>query len=148
MALPLSDFTSKSSDKKAGTVNGHVPRPFASSKKRTYVDMDDDEPDLLKSFRKGGPKMNGHSTPNGKESRKKPRHSSGLEVNGSREGNAALQEQRRQLPIFSGGLDIQINWLDLTVSLGRETLIREVREHDVTILLGETGSGKTTRTYV
>ncbi|KAL5524532.1 PRH1 [Sanghuangporus sanghuang] len=40
-----------------------------------------------------------------------------------------LQEQRRQLPIAKG----------------RETLIREVRENDTVVLVGETGSGKTTQ---
>lgn len=40
-----------------------------------------------------------------------------------------LQKQREQLPIAKG----------------RDALIREIRESDVTILLGETGSGKTTQ---
>ncbi|KAF5383681.1 hypothetical protein D9615_003641 [Tricholomella constricta] len=40
-----------------------------------------------------------------------------------------LQEQRRKLPIAKG----------------REALIREIQSNDVTVLLGETGSGKTTR---
>ncbi|KAH7887416.1 P-loop containing nucleoside triphosphate hydrolase protein [Phlebopus sp. FC_14] len=41
----------------------------------------------------------------------------------------ALQKQREQLPI----------------ARGRDALVREIRENDVTILLGETGSGKTTQ---
>ncbi|KAH9480187.1 putative ATP-dependent RNA helicase prh1 [Psilocybe cubensis] len=41
----------------------------------------------------------------------------------------AVQEQRAQLPIAKG----------------REALIEEIRKNDVTILLGETGSGKTTQ---
>ncbi|KAF8649001.1 hypothetical protein AX16_006115 [Volvariella volvacea WC 439] len=41
----------------------------------------------------------------------------------------ALQEQRRQLPIASG----------------REALIEEIRKNDVTVIIGETGSGKTTQ---
>ncbi|KIJ20501.1 hypothetical protein PAXINDRAFT_96688 [Paxillus involutus ATCC 200175] len=40
-----------------------------------------------------------------------------------------LQKQREQLPIAKG----------------RDALIREIRDNDVTILLGETGSGKTTQ---
>lgn len=40
-----------------------------------------------------------------------------------------LQKQREQLPI----------------ARGREALIREIQENDTTILLGETGSGKTTQ---
>jgi HrpA-like RNA helicase len=35
-----------------------------------------------------------------------------------------------------------------TVSLGREALIEVIRENDVTVLLGETGSGKTTRMLI
>ncbi|KAF8817173.1 P-loop containing nucleoside triphosphate hydrolase protein [Phlegmacium glaucopus] len=41
----------------------------------------------------------------------------------------ALQEQRTQLPIAKG----------------RDALIEEIRKNDVTVLLGETGSGKTTQ---
>ncbi|KAJ4472706.1 P-loop containing nucleoside triphosphate hydrolase protein [Lentinula lateritia] len=41
----------------------------------------------------------------------------------------ALQEQRSKLPIAKG----------------KDALIREFQEHDVTVLLGETGSGKTTQ---
>ncbi|EGO23683.1 hypothetical protein SERLADRAFT_450011 [Serpula lacrymans var. lacrymans S7.9] len=43
--------------------------------------------------------------------------------------HAVLQEQRRQLPIAKG----------------KDAIVREIRENDVTILLGETGSGKTTQ---
>lgn len=43
--------------------------------------------------------------------------------------SSPLQKQREQLPIAKG----------------RDALIREIRENDVTILLGETGSGKTTQ---
>ncbi|KAJ8594004.1 P-loop containing nucleoside triphosphate hydrolase protein [Rhizopogon salebrosus TDB-379] len=46
----------------------------------------------------------------------------------SRQVNS-LQKQREQLPI----------------ARGREALIREIQENDTTILLGETGSGKTTQ---
>ncbi|KAF9262966.1 P-loop containing nucleoside triphosphate hydrolase protein [Marasmius fiardii PR-910] len=43
--------------------------------------------------------------------------------------HAAIQEQRANLPI----------------ARGKEALIHELHEHDVTVLLGETGSGKTTQ---
>ncbi|KAG6919515.1 hypothetical protein DXG01_005105 [Tephrocybe rancida] len=42
---------------------------------------------------------------------------------------AALQEQRSQLPIAKG----------------RDALIKEIQNNDITVLLGETGSGKTTQ---
>ncbi|KAG6891586.1 hypothetical protein C0992_002624 [Termitomyces sp. T32_za158] len=45
---------------------------------------------------------------------------------------ATLQEQRVQLPIAKG----------------RDALLEEIRNNDVTVLLGETGSGKTTRNYI
>ncbi|KAG6890329.1 hypothetical protein C0995_009536 [Termitomyces sp. Mi166 len=44
-------------------------------------------------------------------------------------GAAFLQEQRNQLPIAKG----------------RDALIQEIQNNDVTVLLGETGSGKTTQ---
>ncbi|KAF9468754.1 P-loop containing nucleoside triphosphate hydrolase protein [Collybia nuda] len=43
--------------------------------------------------------------------------------------NGLLQDQRKLLPI----------------ARGRDALVREIQENDVTILLGETGSGKTTQ---
>ncbi|KAJ7189737.1 P-loop containing nucleoside triphosphate hydrolase protein [Mycena haematopus] len=57
-----------------------------------------------------------HSTP----PRKKARLSGPL---------TAIQEQARQLPI----------------ARGKDALVREIRANDVTVLLGETGSGKTTQ---
>jgi HrpA-like RNA helicase len=33
------------------------------------------------------------------------------------------------------------------ITSGKDALIREIRENEVTVLLGETGSGKTTREY-
>ena len=36
----------------------------------------------------------------------------------------------------------------LNLHVGRDALIKEIQEHDVTVLVGETGSGKTTRTHV
>ncbi|KAF8230540.1 P-loop containing nucleoside triphosphate hydrolase protein [Tricholoma matsutake] len=85
------------------------------------------------------PHING--TPNGhygrgKNARRKQARSSwsveGTTINGSGAGSsnaAQLQEQRKQLPIAQGA----------------DALIQEIRNNDVTVLLGETGSGKTTR---
>ncbi|KAF7357636.1 hypothetical protein MSAN_01360100 [Mycena sanguinolenta] len=44
-------------------------------------------------------------------------------------GPSSIQEQARQLPIAKG----------------KDALVREIRANDVTVLLGETGSGKTTQ---
>lgn len=43
----------------------------------------------------------------------------------------AIQEQRRDLPIAAG----------------QDALVQEIGQHDVTIIVGETGSGKTTREF-
>ncbi|KAF9236191.1 P-loop containing nucleoside triphosphate hydrolase protein [Melanogaster broomeanus] len=62
--------------------------------------------------------------------RKKPRiHFHDDEELKKPQSTGPLQKQREQLPIATG----------------RDALIRELRENDVTILLGETGSGKTTQ---
>ncbi|KAJ7134299.1 P-loop containing nucleoside triphosphate hydrolase protein [Mycena epipterygia] len=92
-----------------------------------WVDVNDDEERIGQRRRPSGMKQpqNGamkqqsqpqsHSTP----PRKKPRLS----------GPSTLQEQRRQLPI----------------AMGRDALVQEIKANDVTVLLGETGSGKTTQ---
>jgi len=59
-----------------------------------------------------------------------------------------LQKQREQLPIARGNHPIHTSPTSpLTAFPGREALIREIQENDTTILLGETGSGKTTRAF-
>ncbi|KAF8879493.1 P-loop containing nucleoside triphosphate hydrolase protein [Infundibulicybe gibba] len=116
-------------------------------KKVPWVDVDDDEG----RRRKTPLKVNGYApnTPspsigNGRNGRKhkKARHSLGKSTSESPElpttpqsagpsnsKSSALQQQRRQLPIAKG----------------REALIEEIRRNDITVLLGETGSGKTTQ---
>ena len=62
-----------------------------------------------------------------------------------------LQEQREQLPIARGGTIANLHNIDKAYEflpsplLGRESLMRSIALNDVTIILGETGSGKTTR---
>lgn len=62
-----------------------------------------------------------------------------------------LQEQREQLPIARGGTITHERNIDKASDfppfplLGRESLMRSITLNDVTIILGETGSGKTTR---
>ena len=60
-----------------------------------------------------------------------------------------LQEQRMRLPIARGGSIHNPDESDAYISplclLGRESLLRSIALNDVTIILGETGSGKTTR---
>jgi ATP-dependent RNA helicase DHX33 len=120
-----------------------------ASKPMAWVDVPDEQPqhkNQKNPLKRNGAIVNGSEagSTNGHR-RKKPRHSyenkSHNQVNGVREDAvngagpsspskaSAIQEQRRDLPIFQG----------------REALIEEIRKNDVTVLLGETGSGKTTR---
>ncbi|RXW23385.1 hypothetical protein EST38_g2454 [Candolleomyces aberdarensis] len=119
------------------------------SKPITWVDIPDEEPrhkNQENVLKRNGAVVNGSEAGStNSRRRKKPRHSyenkTHNQVNGVREDTvngagpsspskaAGIQEQRRDLPIFQG----------------REALIEEIRKNDVTVLLGETGSGKTTR---
>jgi HrpA-like RNA helicase len=62
-----------------------------------------------------------------------------------------LQEQREQLPIARGETITNLHNIDKASEvlpfplLGRESLVRSISLNDVVIILGETGSGKTTR---
>lgn len=107
------------------------------SKPIPWVDVSDEEP--RHKGDKNPLKRNG-AVVNGQEQgqrRKKPRHSSNSEQKDTNNGAgpssaskaSAIQQQRKDLPIAQG----------------REALIEEIRSNDVTVLLGETGSGKTTR---
>ncbi|KAK2465764.1 hypothetical protein APHAL10511_002308 [Amanita phalloides] len=64
----------------------------------------------------------GESVPNGRVNGAGPSFPGGIKF-------ATLQEEREKLPIAKG----------------REALIEELRKNDVTVLVGETGSGKTTQ---
>lgn len=78
------------------------------------------------SYSQNGVLADGHADlPNGSPKKQEPH-----ETMSKREKTfAMLQEQRRQLPITKG----------------KQALIEELWKHDVTIILGETGSGKTTQ---
>ena len=86
-------------------------------------------------------KMNGHVDRPAKRHRRRHSRSGSTDSGGS-----SLQEQRDNLPIAQGALISR--WAPSVCfygTIGKESLIRELRANDVTILLGETGSGKTTR---
>lgn len=102
-----------------------------------WVDVSDEESRPKgdnNSLKRNGAAVNGQEHGH---RRKKPRHSSNGTRDDSTNGagpssspkSAAIQQQRKELPIAQG----------------REALIEEIRGNDVTVLLGETGSGKTTR---
>ncbi|KAI0259789.1 P-loop containing nucleoside triphosphate hydrolase protein [Gloeopeniophorella convolvens] len=86
------------------------------------TDSEDDGPPSVKFT---------HSTSGHKRQKSnKNSHASGAfpSINGTK-GSQSLQEQRERLPI----------------ARGREALVRSIAANDVTIILGETGSGKTTQ---
>lgn len=57
-----------------------------------------------------------------------------------------LLEQRKRLPIWKGSsINPVYDGRHPHVILGRESLVHAVAENDTVVILGETGSGKTTR---
>ncbi|KAI0755199.1 P-loop containing nucleoside triphosphate hydrolase protein [Daedaleopsis nitida] len=91
----------------------------ARKREHSWVDVDDDDLEV-KSSRKPPSSGSSHGP------RKKPRlHTS---TNPS-QGKDSIQKQRKQLPIYTG----------------KDGVIDVIRENDVTVLIGETGSGKTTQ---
>ncbi|KAH8114655.1 P-loop containing nucleoside triphosphate hydrolase protein [Phellopilus nigrolimitatus] len=93
-------------------------------RKTSVAYMEDDEEDHGASFAS----INGHTTGFGANQSGKLGKATNSQEKELRK-LAALQEQRQQLPIAKG----------------REALIREFRENDTVVLVGETGSGKTTQ---
>lgn len=107
---------------------GSSQSPSRPLKKRiTYMDISDEE-DAKTSPRKiNGMMANGTAgslSGTNLHRRKSKGHGEGVTAK-----QPSLQEQRQQLPI----------------ARGREALIEVIRQNDVTVLLGETGSGKTTQ---
>jgi HrpA-like RNA helicase len=56
-----------------------------------------------------------------------------------------IKKQREQLPIAQGELASAPCVRPLITFVGKGAIVREIFANDVTIILGETGSGKTTR---
>ncbi|KAJ6584640.1 P-loop containing nucleoside triphosphate hydrolase protein [Mycena capillaripes] len=108
--------------KKIRLFNGSPAKPSTPPQRKpipTWVDVNDEDSQIGKRRRQNGTLKHApqaHSTP----PRKKARLSVPLNP---------IQEQRRQLPIAQG----------------MDALVQEIRANDVTVLLGETGSGKTTQ---
>lgn len=104
--------------------------------------MDDDE-DGGHFFSRAQNGISRTSTPNGKRHRKRARMNNGMVHGGKGED---LLQQRTALPIWTGQCVSLLIILYLNSRVpGRETLVKEVGENDTIVVLGETGSGKTTR---
>ncbi|PIL22325.1 hypothetical protein GSI_15013 [Ganoderma sinense ZZ0214-1] len=102
----------------------HTPRKRSHKRDHAWVDVSDDDLEV-KSTKKPSSKS---SIKFDLSSRKKPRLSTTSGPSGFF-SNDSLQQQRKQLPIYAG----------------KDAVVDLVRENDVTVLIGETGSGKTTQ---
>ena len=61
-------------------------------------------------------------------------------------GQASCRNNENSSPLQTVGMLTHACVLPIEYfSVGRDALIQEIRHNDVTVLLGETGSGKTTR---
>ncbi|KAH8078722.1 P-loop containing nucleoside triphosphate hydrolase protein [Cristinia sonorae] len=112
--------------------NGHGGGSGSHTKlKRRLSLIDSDECAASKGHGNGFPSPNG--TINGRPGSKKMRLQSARDAERSpakgHKRQAPVKEQREKLPI----------------ALGRDAIVEEIRRNDVTILVGETGSGKTTQ---
>ncbi|KAI0823300.1 P-loop containing nucleoside triphosphate hydrolase protein [Trametes gibbosa] len=92
------------------------------------MDTSDDDLEVKRSKKHGStPNKSSHHSD---QARKKPRLSApagGSSASSSKD--ASLQKQRRELPIYTG----------------KDAIVDIIRRNDVTVLIGETGSGKTTQ---
>ena len=94
-----------------------------------------------------GNQMNGDMNGAGSSQTKQSHHNHNGTGHTSQHSKA-IQEQRTQLPIAKGVFFCGVVSLSTSGShliIGRDALIERIRKNDVTVLLGETGSGKTTR---
>jgi len=136
-----------------------------------YVDVsdEDDNKSLPKELKRKSPLVNGHDNPvqgsSNDNKHKKRRYSipdgDSFQPNGLKDAGSShpvsvngsdvsakvrlIQKQRKDLPISTGRFSNFKCCRLFILDPGRETLVEEIRKNDVTILLGETGSGKTTR---
>ncbi|KAG5654368.1 hypothetical protein H0H81_003826 [Sphagnurus paluster] len=133
--MPSTSKVIRLAGKEKRTTYGDFRAKHAGKKPQVpWVNVSDEEDRLRKTHLKV--MVNGQS-PHARHTRKnkKARHSvpsieePASPVPSSSGGAAALQEQRKHLPIAKG----------------REALIQEILDNDITVLLGETGSGKTTQ---
>ncbi|KAI0350348.1 P-loop containing nucleoside triphosphate hydrolase protein [Trametes cingulata] len=100
----------------------------AVKREHAWMDVSDDDLEVKKGKKSmSSPSKNSHSSDH---PRKKPRLSAPAgSASSSSSKDASLQKQRKELPIYTG----------------KDAIVDIVRQNDVTVLIGETGSGKTTQ---
>ncbi|KAI0927410.1 hypothetical protein AcV5_007955 [Taiwanofungus camphoratus] len=107
--------------------NAHLPRR-GHKRDHAWMDVSDDDLHVKHSGKFKSSTHRSLKTPT-HESRKKPKLSRNSKGAASNAKFVSILEQRRSLPI----------------AIGKDALIDEIRNNDVTVLIGETGSGKTTQ---
>ncbi|TBU27060.1 P-loop containing nucleoside triphosphate hydrolase protein [Dichomitus squalens] len=101
---------------------GHAtPRKRAHKREHAWVDVSDDDLEV-----KSSKKLSSKGT---NKSDHGPRKKARLSAPPGPSFKESLHQQRKQLPIYSG----------------KDAVVDMIRENDVTVLIGETGSGKTTQ---
>ena len=116
-------------------------------RRASWIDPEDGRASTSKTHSKG---IASPAPANGQPSRKKVKKVNGT-VAGSSKKAALVREQREQLPIAQGMFAFSVLLVtldDVLTHVGKDAIIHEIRQHDVTVLVGETGSGKTTRTCI
>ena len=122
--------------------------------KRDHAWMDgSDDDDLEVKRSKKHASTPSKSSHNSDQPRKKPRLSAPAgKSSASSSKDPSLQKQRKELPIYTGTFRAHSHpSCPLNCGLwsvrepGKDAIVNIIRENDVTVLIGETGSGKTTR---
>ncbi|KAI0714086.1 P-loop containing nucleoside triphosphate hydrolase protein [Cerioporus squamosus] len=101
------------------------PRKRPHKRDHAWVDVSDDDLEVRSAKKAAASSKDMHNPNHGHGPRKKPRMSAPASLP-SRE---PIQMQRQQLPIYAG----------------KDAVVDVIRQNDVTVLIGETGSGKTTQ---
>ncbi|RPD54669.1 P-loop containing nucleoside triphosphate hydrolase protein [Lentinus tigrinus ALCF2SS1-7] len=103
-----------------------TPRRRTPKREHSWVDVSDDDLEVRSAKKQAASSSKAMHNPNhGHGPRKKPRVSAPAHL----PSKEPIQMQRQQLPIYAG----------------KDAVIDVIRQNDVTVLIGETGSGKTTQ---
>ncbi|RDX49853.1 P-loop containing nucleoside triphosphate hydrolase protein [Lentinus brumalis] len=101
------------------------PRKRPHKRDHAWLDVSDDDLEVRSAKKQASSSKGMHNQNHAHGPRKKPRVSAPAHL----PGREPIQMQRQQLPIYAG----------------KDAVIDVIRQNDVTVLIGETGSGKTTQ---